>query len=190
MARNRSGPHVDDRAHQQAARRPALDRHALRIAVALRSQMLHAGNEIGERVALHQHLAGVVPRLAQVAAAADVRIRHHHAAIEQAQPVGAESQRQRIPIGPVAVDIQSGFVARSVRACPCDTRSRPEPRTPSGRRGMNRARSRRACGRSRRESQAASAASTRRSPRRTRTPSSASPAIGTHSGTSSSRRCG
>ena len=36
------GPHVDDRAHQQPAGRPALHRHALRVAIARRGQVLHA----------------------------------------------------------------------------------------------------------------------------------------------------
>ncbi len=79
------GPHVDDRAHQQTAGRAALDGHARRVAVARRGQMLDGGDEVGEGVALDEHLAGVVPRLAQVAAAADVRVGHDHAAIEQAQ---------------------------------------------------------------------------------------------------------
>ena len=68
--------------------------------------MLDRGNEIGKRVALYEHLARVVPRLAQVAAAADVRIGHYHAAIEQAQPVRAEAQRQGVAIGAVAVDVE------------------------------------------------------------------------------------
>ncbi len=76
------------------------------IAVAGGGQVLDGGDEVGEGVALDEHLAGVVPGLAQVAAAADVRIGHHHAAIEQAQPVGAEAERQRVAIGAVAVDVE------------------------------------------------------------------------------------
>ena len=76
------------------------------IAVARGGQVLHGGDEVGEGVALDQHLAGVVPGLAQVAAAANVRVGHDHSAIEQAEPVGAEAERQRIAIGTVAVDVE------------------------------------------------------------------------------------
>ena len=79
--------HICHCAHQQAAGRTALGRHAPGIAVARGRQVLHAGDEIRERVALDEHFAGVVPRLAQIAAAANVRVSHHHAAIEQAEAV-------------------------------------------------------------------------------------------------------
>ena len=68
--------------------------------------MLNAGNEVGERIALNQHLARVVPRLAQVSAAANMRIGHHQAAVEQAQPIAVESDRQRISVRPIAVHIK------------------------------------------------------------------------------------
>ena len=88
------GTHVGDRAHQQAAGRAAFDGHARGVAVAGGGQVLDGGDEVSEGVALDQHLAGVVPGLAQVAAAADVRVGHDHAAIEQAEPIGAEAERQ------------------------------------------------------------------------------------------------
>ena len=82
------------------------------IAVAGRGQMLDGGDEVGEGVALHQHLAGIVPGLAEVAAAADVRVGHHDAAIEQAEAVGVEADGQRVSIGAVAVDVER-ILARS-----------------------------------------------------------------------------
>ena len=68
--------------------------------------MLNGGNEIREGVALGEHLSGVVPWLAQVASAAHVRIGHYRPAIKQAQPIGAEGQRQRVAVGTVAINVE------------------------------------------------------------------------------------
>ena len=81
------GTEVDDGAHQQPSRGPAFNGHARRIAVARGGQVLDGCNEVSEGVALDQHFSGVVPGLAQVAAAANVRIGHDEAAIEQAETV-------------------------------------------------------------------------------------------------------
>src|SRR2546429_6370721 len=58
-------PPLSRPAHQQPAGRSALGSHALRIAISRCSQMLHRRDKIRKGVALHQHLAGVVPGLTQ-----------------------------------------------------------------------------------------------------------------------------
>ena len=73
--------------------------------MAVRSPVLSDGNEVGEGVALDEHFAGVVPGLAEIAAAADVGIGHNDAAVEQAEAVGAEAERERVAVGAVAVDV-------------------------------------------------------------------------------------
>ena len=100
------GAQVGDGAHQQAAGRAAFDGDARGVAVAGGGEVLDGGDEVGEGVALDEHFAGVVPGLAEVAAAADVRIGHDDAAIEQAEAVGAEAERQRVAVGAVAVDVE------------------------------------------------------------------------------------
>src|ERR1035438_8193557 len=61
-ARNRSGR----RLATAPISRPAFDGHPRRVAVAGGGQVLDSGDEVREGVALDQHLAGVVPGLAQV----------------------------------------------------------------------------------------------------------------------------
>ena len=71
-ALNRSGPHVDHRAHQQAAGAAALDHQPVGRGVAVLDQVLGAVDEVGEGVHLLHHPALLAPVLAQLAAAADV----------------------------------------------------------------------------------------------------------------------
>src|SRR5579875_2670929 len=57
-----------------------------------RYQVLGAGDEVGEGVALAQHLAVVIPAAAELAAAADVRDRVHEAAVQQREPGNREAR--------------------------------------------------------------------------------------------------
>src|ERR1039458_7222050 len=98
--------HVDDCAHQKAAGRTAFDGYARRVAVFCGCQMLDGGDEIGEGVALYQHLSCVVPGLAKVGAAADVSVGHDNAAVQEAEAVGTEPDRQGVTIRAVAIDIE------------------------------------------------------------------------------------
>src|SRR5580704_13923631 len=68
--------------------------------------MLNSRDEISEGVALDEHFAGIVPWLAQIAAAADMSIGHDYAAIEQAEAVRTESERQRVTVRAVAIDVE------------------------------------------------------------------------------------
>ena len=47
-----------------------------------------------------------MPGLAEIAAAADVRIGHDDATIEKAEAVGAEAERKRIAVGAVSVNVE------------------------------------------------------------------------------------
>ena len=82
--------HVGDRAHQQAARARALNADLAALAVACRQQVLGRVDEVGKGVALGHHLAGIVPGLAHLAAAADMRDGRDHAAVQQGQIQRAE----------------------------------------------------------------------------------------------------
>ncbi len=72
----------------------------------MRGEVLDGGDEVGEGVALLHEAAGIVPGLAHVAAAADVRVGHDDAAIEQAEAVAVEADGQRVAVGAVGVDVQ------------------------------------------------------------------------------------
>ena len=63
---------VDRRAHQEAARAAALNGKTVRGRVALGDQVLGAGDEVGERVALAVHLARLAPVFAHLAAPSDM----------------------------------------------------------------------------------------------------------------------
>ena len=81
---------VGHRAHQQTAGTAAFDHELAGLRVALCDQVLGAGDEIGEGVALVQHASLIVPALAQFAAAANVRDRDNHATVEQPETRRAE----------------------------------------------------------------------------------------------------
>src|ERR1017187_4845653 len=114
--------HVDDCAHQKAAGRTAFDGYARRVAVFCGCQMLDGGDEIGEGVALYQHLSCVVPGLAKVGAAADVSVGHDYAAIQKTEAVGTKTDGQRVAVGTVAVDVER-IVARLVHVLAVDERN-------------------------------------------------------------------
>ena len=80
-----------DRAHEQAAGGAAFDSDARGVAVALLREELGGFDEVGEGVALGHHFAGVVPGVAELAAAADVRVGDDQAAVEQRAGARAET---------------------------------------------------------------------------------------------------
>src|SRR5258705_9475667 len=79
--------------------------------------MFGGGDEVGEGVALFVHARSVVPGLAEFAAAADVGDGIDHAAVEQAQAIRTEADRNGDSVAAVAVEQQrSARVARSFAA--------------------------------------------------------------------------
>ena len=77
------GAHVRDRAHQESARRAARYHQTVFRRVARLNQILGGGDEVREGVLLRHHLSGVVPLLAEVAAAAYVGGGEDDAAVEK-----------------------------------------------------------------------------------------------------------
>ena len=94
------GPHVRDRAHEEAARASALDDEPVFRRDLLRDERLRGRDEVGERVLLLQHLPVVVPLLAHLAAAADVRDGDDDAPVEEAQAVRGKRDGIRKPYEP------------------------------------------------------------------------------------------
>jgi hypothetical protein len=88
------GAQVNDGTHEQAAGAAALDGDAARLAVAVAGEVFDGCDEVGEGVPLLHQAAGIVPRLAHVAAAADVRVGEDDTTIKQAEAVAVESDRQ------------------------------------------------------------------------------------------------
>src|SRR5258707_15702119 len=79
--------------------------------------MFGGGDEVGEGIALFVHARGVVPGLAEFAAAAHVRDGINHAAVKQAQAIRTEADRNGDAVAAVAVEEQrSAPVARSFAA--------------------------------------------------------------------------
>src|SRR5689334_6356892 len=71
------------------------------LAVLLLHQEVGAGDEVGERVLLAEQLPAVVPRPAEVAAAADVGLGEDHPAVEHRHPARVEPDRRRRAVRPV-----------------------------------------------------------------------------------------
>ena len=113
---NSSRRHVGHRTDQQAARAAAERDEVLRPGHVGVDEMRCDGDEVGEGVLLLQQLAVLVPRPAQLAAAAHVRDGEHHAAVEQRQPGDGEPRVLARFVGPVAVqqrrrrELQAGAV--------------------------------------------------------------------------------
>ena len=63
-------------------------------------------DEVGEGVAFGHHFAGVVPRVAELAAAADVGVGDDDAAVEQRETCRAEAEWECVAVGAVAVDVE------------------------------------------------------------------------------------
>jgi hypothetical protein len=79
-------------------------------------QVLGAGNEVHEGVALVQVLALLlVPRAAHLRAAPDVRDRVHHAAVQQRQPLGREVRVDADAIRPITIEVHGGGRLRRTR---------------------------------------------------------------------------
>src|SRR5215467_7613182 len=117
------GPHIRDRAHQQAPSASALDGQLFSTSVMLRDQVFSARDEIRKRVLLLLHAPGVMPRFPEFATAANMRNSKDRAAVEQAQPIRIEINRHRDSVAAVTVKQQRGScIARSV--APADHRDR------------------------------------------------------------------
>ena len=101
-----AGIHVDHGPHQQSAGATAPDDQPSRLGVAAGDQVLRAGDEIGERVALVEQFAVLVPRAPQGAAAPDVGDGVDESPVEQAQTRGVEVRFDGCAVGAVAVEQQ------------------------------------------------------------------------------------
>ena len=98
----RSGRHVGDRAHQQAARAAALRDDPAGARIALGDEMPRGGEEVAEGVRLLQELAVLVPAPALVGSAAHVGDGVDEAAVDQREAIAREARLDRIAIGAVA----------------------------------------------------------------------------------------
>ncbi len=79
--------------------------------------MLSCDDEVGETVAFFFHAAGVVPRLSELSAAADVRDGVDYATVQQAEPVRTEIDRHGDSVAAVAIEKKRGrAVARRIMA--------------------------------------------------------------------------
>ena len=97
---------IDDRPHQLAARRASAGGdHALR-GVALGDQAPARIDEIVEGVGALEQLALQIPAPPEIIAAADMRDGIGEAAIDEAQPRGRKTRRDRIAIGAVGIEMQ------------------------------------------------------------------------------------
>ena len=112
------GTQVGNRAHQQASGTTAFDDDLVFRAVALFSQLLHAGDEVGEGIALPHHLARIVPSVAQVTAAADVRVGYDDASVEHGKARDGEADGQAVAVRAVTVEVErvGGIFCKAVAA--------------------------------------------------------------------------
>ncbi len=122
------GRHVGHRPHQQPACAATVGHQILRPGDVGVDEMRCHRDEVGEGVPLLQHLAVLVPRPAQLAAATHVRDREHHAAVEQRQPRDGEPRVLARLVGAVAVEQRR---RRVLQAGAVDDRDR-HPRTVGG----------------------------------------------------------
>ena len=118
-ARDELGVLREHRAHQQAAVAAALDRELRRASVAALDQVPQHGGEVVEHVLLLRQVAGLVPRLAVLAAAAQVGDRDDDAVVEQHAPGRIEAGLEADAVAAVAGD-QAGI--RPVERRPLGTR--------------------------------------------------------------------
>jgi hypothetical protein len=99
------GTLVEHGTDQQAAGAAPADDHLRGCAESVADQFLGAGDEVAEGVLLVLQLAGAVPRLAELAAAAHVGDGEDEAPLQQAQPSVAEPGVETLAIGAVAVEV-------------------------------------------------------------------------------------
>ena len=99
-ARNRSGRWVSAAPTEQAAVRAALDRQVLGRGPALLDQPLGRGDEVVEDVLLLAEHAGLVPVLAVLAAAAQVRDRVDAAALQEQRAASGQNAGVRLMLKP------------------------------------------------------------------------------------------
>src|SRR5262249_7685837 len=108
---------VSDGTEKKAAGAATFNDQVVRRGVALGDEMLGGGDEIGECVAFVVHAAGIVPRFAELAAAANVRDGVGDAAIKKTEALRAERNGDGDAIAAVAIQEQRrGSVTRSVTA--------------------------------------------------------------------------
>ena len=94
----------DRAAHEDAALAAALDRELAWRRVAVCDEPLGARDRVAPGVGLRLPIARLVPLLAVLAAAPDVRDGEHAAAFEPGEVLRAEKRRLRNSIGPVAIE--------------------------------------------------------------------------------------
>ena len=138
--REQLGCEVGDGAHQQAAGRAALGDEGRRGRVPLGDEVARTVDEVREGVALGEELAVLVPLPAHLAAAAHVRHREDHAAVELGQPRDREPGLDGVLVGAVPVEVHGpGGTARLAERALPDERDgdrravggpRPHPRLP------------------------------------------------------------
>ena len=109
-------PHIDYGAEEQTAGAAAFDGDAVWGTVALANESFDDRDEIGEGVELGAHFAGVVPVVAEFAAAADVSVGEDKAAVEEREAGGAEADGKGVTIGAVAIDVERVAMAYSLVA--------------------------------------------------------------------------
>ena len=102
-AREQLRRHVGHRTDEQPARAAAEGDEVLRPGHVGLDEMPCHRDEVGEGVLLLQQLAVLVPRPAELAAAAHVRDGEHHAAVQQRQPGDGEARVLARLVGAVAV---------------------------------------------------------------------------------------
>ena len=100
--------HVNDTAHQQAAGAAALNGQFFGRSVPLRNQVFGGTDEIGKGILLLLHPPGVVPRLSEFAATADVCDGVNDTAIQEAQTIRIEVHGHRNAVAAIAVKEQRG----------------------------------------------------------------------------------
>ena len=120
-AREQFRRQVGHRAHQQSPGAAAEGHQVLRPGSAGVDEVPGHRDEVGEGVLLLQQLAPLVPQPAHLAAAANVRDREHHPAVQQGQPRDGEPRVLRGLVGAVAV---KHCRSREVDARPIDERDR------------------------------------------------------------------
>src|SRR3546814_20201572 len=94
---------MDDRAHQFAARRAALNGEAAGRCEAGLDQPARAIDEIVEGVGAFFQLAVQIPAIAHVVAAPDVRDRIGEAPVQQGQAIGGKARWNGTAIGAIAI---------------------------------------------------------------------------------------
>src|SRR5437016_11086999 len=102
------GAHIRHCAHEKAAGTAALDDEFLRRRVALRNQVFGSGDKVREGIVFLFQAAGVVPRLSELAAAADVCDSIDHTTVQQTEPIRTEIDWHRDSVAAVTIEKKRG----------------------------------------------------------------------------------